>query len=249
MQQPELGKKISELRLAKGLTQSELAEKCNLSLRTIQRIELAEVDPRSDTIKRIFNSMDYDFYNSNGVNSVSNTIIDQFWNYFNLKQNRMKKIAFLTLVVSLTTVGLIATNTETNANEADTLIEGAWSVISSDIIKYGITSNNYNKGSNYSEMKIWSKSYYAYVGRGSRAGGYNYGGSGTYTLNGTSYTETIIYSADVSMVGLKVNLFLEVKNDTLTQIWPVDKSGNYDKNNYSIVKMVRLKEQPKAQSD
>ena len=28
MQQPELGKRISELRLAKGFTQSELAEKC-----------------------------------------------------------------------------------------------------------------------------------------------------------------------------------------------------------------------------
>jgi transcriptional regulator with XRE-family HTH domain len=53
MKQPDLGKKISELRLAKGLTQSELAEKCNLSLRTIQRIESAEVTPRSYSVKLI----------------------------------------------------------------------------------------------------------------------------------------------------------------------------------------------------
>ncbi|EOG6895302.1 helix-turn-helix domain-containing protein, partial [Flavobacterium psychrophilum] len=51
MKQPELGKKILELRHSKGLTQNELAEKCNLSIRTIQRIELGEVIPRSFTIK------------------------------------------------------------------------------------------------------------------------------------------------------------------------------------------------------
>ncbi|MCS5489833.1 helix-turn-helix domain-containing protein [Algoriphagus limi] len=47
MKQPELGKKISELRKAKGMTQEELVEKCNLNVRTIQRIEAGEVTPRS----------------------------------------------------------------------------------------------------------------------------------------------------------------------------------------------------------
>ncbi len=32
MKQPDLGKKIAELRKAKGLTQEELVEKCNLNL-------------------------------------------------------------------------------------------------------------------------------------------------------------------------------------------------------------------------
>ncbi|MFT3739185.1 MAG: helix-turn-helix transcriptional regulator [Breznakibacter sp.] len=64
MKQPNLGKKILELRLAKGLTQGELAEKCNLSLRTIQRIELSEVTPRSYTVKLIFSSLECDVYNS-----------------------------------------------------------------------------------------------------------------------------------------------------------------------------------------
>jgi len=36
MNQPDLGKKIAELRKAKGLTQEELVEKCNLSVRTLQ---------------------------------------------------------------------------------------------------------------------------------------------------------------------------------------------------------------------
>ena len=41
MKQPDLGKKIVELRMAKGLTQEELVELCNISIRTIQRIEMA----------------------------------------------------------------------------------------------------------------------------------------------------------------------------------------------------------------
>ncbi|MGR3809727.1 helix-turn-helix domain-containing protein [Jiulongibacter sp. NS-SX5] len=60
MKQPELGNKISELRQSKGLTQTELAESCNLSLRTIQRIEAAEVTPRAYTIKQIFEALGHD---------------------------------------------------------------------------------------------------------------------------------------------------------------------------------------------
>ncbi|MBP8994483.1 MAG: helix-turn-helix transcriptional regulator [Bacteroidales bacterium] len=60
MIQPELGKKIAELRQAKGLTQTELAEMCNLGLRTIQRIESSEVNPRSFTLRVIFASLDYE---------------------------------------------------------------------------------------------------------------------------------------------------------------------------------------------
>lgn len=38
---------IKELRIKKGMTQEELAEKTELSARTIQRIENGEVDPRA----------------------------------------------------------------------------------------------------------------------------------------------------------------------------------------------------------
>ena len=60
MKQPELGKKIVELRTAKGLTQEELVELCNISIRTIQRIENGEVAPRSFTVKTILAALDYD---------------------------------------------------------------------------------------------------------------------------------------------------------------------------------------------
>lgn len=61
MQQPELGHKIQNWRKAQGLTQEELVEKCNLNVRTLQRIEAGEVLPRSYTIKSILEVLNVDF--------------------------------------------------------------------------------------------------------------------------------------------------------------------------------------------
>ncbi len=60
MKQPELGRKILELRREKGLTQEELVEQCNISVRTIQRIEAGDVTPRAHTIKMILAALDRD---------------------------------------------------------------------------------------------------------------------------------------------------------------------------------------------
>jgi len=60
MKQPDLGRKISELRKIKGFTQEELVDKCNISVRTLQRIETGLVMPRSYTIRTIFAALDYD---------------------------------------------------------------------------------------------------------------------------------------------------------------------------------------------
>ena len=63
MKQPELGRKILELRKQKGLTQEELVEQCNINVRTIQRIEAGEVTPRSFTLKTILNVLGEDLEN------------------------------------------------------------------------------------------------------------------------------------------------------------------------------------------
>ncbi|GGI22313.1 helix-turn-helix domain-containing protein [Pedobacter mendelii] len=49
----KLSDKLKELRSQHGFSQQELARKAQLSLRTIQRIELDETDPRGDTLIRI----------------------------------------------------------------------------------------------------------------------------------------------------------------------------------------------------
>jgi transcriptional regulator with XRE-family HTH domain len=59
MNQPEVGIKIAELRKVKGITQEELALKCNINVRTIQRIETGSVTPRSFTLNLIYSCLDY----------------------------------------------------------------------------------------------------------------------------------------------------------------------------------------------
>ncbi len=61
MKQPDLGKKIAELRQQKNLTQDELVEKCNVNVRTIQRIEAGEVTPRTSTLRIITEALGKDF--------------------------------------------------------------------------------------------------------------------------------------------------------------------------------------------
>ena len=53
MKNKELAKKIKELRNRKGFLQEELSEKARLSLRTIQRVENGETEPRGNSLKRI----------------------------------------------------------------------------------------------------------------------------------------------------------------------------------------------------
>jgi len=60
MNQPALGLKITELRQQKGLTQEKLAEYCDVSTRTIQRIEGGEVEPRSFTQNSLSNILEFD---------------------------------------------------------------------------------------------------------------------------------------------------------------------------------------------
>ena len=107
MNQPELGKKVLMLRAKKGLTQTELAEKCNVSLRTIQRIESADVMPRSQILKLIFSSLDYDLYDQKSrlslkltsflfnVKSVFLHTLNSVFDLFNLKTQFTLKIALL----------------------------------------------------------------------------------------------------------------------------------------------------------
>jgi uncharacterized Tic20 family protein len=68
MNQPDLGMKIAELRQQKSLTQEKLAEYCEVSSRTIQRIENGEVEPRSFTRNSLGNILEFDFGRENSEN-------------------------------------------------------------------------------------------------------------------------------------------------------------------------------------
>lgn len=53
MKNIDLAKRVKELRKRKGISQELLSENSGISLRTIQRIENGETDPRGDTLKRL----------------------------------------------------------------------------------------------------------------------------------------------------------------------------------------------------
>lgn len=123
IQQPELGRKIADSRKAKGLTQEDLVEKCNLSVRTLQRIESGEVTPRTFTVKLIFEALELNYDNafdsSNGSKRLISKWLEQFYisfiDLFNLKTNTMKKISILSIMLTAIVLGVFAVTTKLGA--------------------------------------------------------------------------------------------------------------------------------------
>ncbi len=106
MEKHAFGKKLLEVRKAKGLTQEEVAEKCGITTRTIQRIESGLVEPRAYTIKIISETIGFEFFESSitGIEVKSekqNSNIDKHsikWyvkDLFNFKTKAMRKISIL----------------------------------------------------------------------------------------------------------------------------------------------------------
>lgn len=97
-----IGNKISEIRKSKGLTQEKLAELSKVNLRTIQRIENNENEPRGNTLNLICDVLEIDCHyliNKDQLNngkSFANLIVNGiFLVLFNLLL--MSIVGFLTL--------------------------------------------------------------------------------------------------------------------------------------------------------
>ncbi|HOW30577.1 MAG TPA: helix-turn-helix domain-containing protein [Bacteroidales bacterium] len=134
MNQPEFGKELIRIRKSKGLTQSELADKCDVSYRTIQRIEAGIVTPRSFTIRTLSTALDYDLLKEYSIEPTANLkiepdrfilrrwMITQTIDLFNLKKNTMKKLSVLTVITVFVAFGLFASSNMSIAQEKPTLI-------------------------------------------------------------------------------------------------------------------------------
>jgi transcriptional regulator with XRE-family HTH domain len=139
IQQPELGKKVLDLRKAKGITQEELVEKCNLSVRTLQRIESGEVTPRPITVKLIFEALGESFDKAMENKGLTLKWLEQFYivfiDLFNLKTNTMRKIMILStpLLIAFITFCFIGSNVQAQ-NPKD--IENKLTKFNSDFTKW-----------------------------------------------------------------------------------------------------------------
>jgi transcriptional regulator with XRE-family HTH domain len=132
MKQPYLGKKIVELRKTKGYTQEELVEKCNINVRTLQRIESGEVTPRIYTTKIIFEALDYNVFDSQEVPSnkfkktKDNIIrrVERLFKYMldeiNFKKHPINKFSFF--LILLLSVLLVLSMFHTPNDGKDTTI-------------------------------------------------------------------------------------------------------------------------------
>jgi transcriptional regulator with XRE-family HTH domain len=56
----EIGRKVRELREARGLSQAELAQRMGSSQSVIARLELGGAEPRFDTLQRVASALDLD---------------------------------------------------------------------------------------------------------------------------------------------------------------------------------------------
>jgi transcriptional regulator with XRE-family HTH domain len=129
MNQQDFGKELARIRKTKGLTQFELAEMCNVSSRTIQRIETGIVTPRSFTIKALSIALDFDFLkefpitHSKNAQFVSHRFFLSSWvneklvELFNLKKNTMKKLSILAITSGLVVFTFLAFFNKSNAQD------------------------------------------------------------------------------------------------------------------------------------
>ena len=120
-------------------------------------------------------------------------------------------------------------------------MEGAWKLAYEYEVKGENTSLLFPGVSQGSEIKMWTGDRWALVGVFIEDSTItdNFGG-GKFTLEGTNYQEIVEYHSARKYLGTTVKLYLEIKNDTLTQFWPVDEEGEPDKSHHYIEKWVRF---------
>ncbi len=129
MNQLEFGRKLIEVRKAKGLTQEEVAESCKITVRTIQRIESGSVKPRTFTIKLISETLDFNYYDNSNTGYVlfnnrilklnKHAIIWYVKDLFNLKTNTMKKISILSTTTLAITICFFLFNLNVFAQKSE----------------------------------------------------------------------------------------------------------------------------------
>lgn len=127
MKNYDFGDKLIQARQAKGWTQMDLAEKSNISLRTIQRIESGQVNPRAYTLKQLSEIVGLDFSemlensgdskskNPHSSFNLSKLILWHISDLFNLKTNTMKKMTILSSITIITAISLFSIITDSKA--------------------------------------------------------------------------------------------------------------------------------------
>jgi hypothetical protein len=145
----------------------------------------------------------------------------------------MKKVIVLFSAILLILTGC--------TKEKPNSLEGAWDMIYTAKTANDTIWSTAAKPDN-PQLKMYSKEHFIFVGtfKDDTVTMDNYGG-GTYKLDGNICRETIEYHVTPEAIGKTIQMYVEVSNDTLYQIWPADDQGQYDKSNYREERYTRLK--------
>ena len=147
-----------------------------------------------------------------------------------------------TLYLTLTVIVLLLLGTNVaQAQDKKSSIEGAWQLVNSRSMVGDKIMSEFPVNYTGSELKIWTKTHWTFVSRYKQDSTFSdlYAG-GTYKLDGNKYDENVVYHAYKPYVGKNINMLLEIKNDTLTQSYFLDKNGQLFKLGYTIEKYIRL---------
>ena len=126
------------------------------------------------------------------------------------------------------------------AQKKSPAIEGSWQLVYAQAVYADTLNFAFPGNKSVGQIKMWSKDHFSFTGV------LNYDstasdtyGTGTYKLDSTRYTETLIYCAYKDFIGKTLKWNLEIKNDTLIQT-SVGEDWKIDSSNYWLEKYVRL---------
>ena len=105
MERNSLGKQICDARIQQGLTQVELANKCRIDVRTIQRIESGSVSPRFYTI-RLINEVLGTQFEMNAEKSLMDEELSKYRSIFKKRKTIRITTAFTAIFLMIAVVFL-----------------------------------------------------------------------------------------------------------------------------------------------
>ena len=103
-----IGKQIRDVRLQKKLSQAELADKCNLNVRTIQRIENGEVNPRLYTLRILSETLGVTLMKENEIGNESSQLAQLRIVFEKRKQIRIATFGFALFLLTAAIILLLS---------------------------------------------------------------------------------------------------------------------------------------------
>jgi len=138
---------------------------------------------------------------------------------------------------------LVATFFIQSCSNSPSPLEGTWRLADEYEFKDGRSTSIFPGTSKGSELKMWTGNRWSLIGVFIEDSVLtdNYAG-GTFTLAGSDYKEMVEFHSAPEYRGQTVHLYLEIRNDTLIQIWPVDDNGAPVPDHYYMEKWVRMEQ-------